>query len=285
MKESHKYFSLIVLGALLIVMLAAMLTYALWSPAAGSVISGFFRPYIEVANVGTAALSDKTLLLHDRITLAREIEQLRRRNTILEIQGGVAAALFEENRRLRRLIALAPLPRRKYVYTEILLRDPYSWRGIFSVNRGSDAGITPGDPVIECRIPGMKNLVGIIGKVERKRSEVIPLGNPKIQISARIGGEGGAVGFLNSGERTADAERVPIALLPQNCELQAGQAVITTGLERAIPPGLKIGEMESLDGNGGFFSGETQKSGFVKLTTNYNTLRSLIVITTPGMHP
>jgi hypothetical protein len=37
--------------------------------------------------------------------------------------------------------------------------------------------------------------------------------------------------------------------------------------------------MSSLDSGGEFFAGDTQKSGFVRLTTDYNSLRFLVVIT------
>ena len=87
---------------------AACLTYRWWAPHISKRAGGFFRPYLQLANTGNAVLSDQTLLLHDRITLAKEIETLRRHNADLESRSGLALALLEENRRLRRHLNLLP---------------------------------------------------------------------------------------------------------------------------------------------------------------------------------
>ncbi len=260
------------------VTLGAVVTYRWWAPLISRSAGGFFRPYLHLAHAGNAALSDQTLLLHDRITLAREIETLRRHNADLESRSGLALALLEENRRLRRYLNL-PAPRDwNYVPTEVLLRDPFSWQSSFTIAHGARHGISPGDAVIEIRTPGVRNLVGVIGKVESSRAQVLVLGNRSLRLSVRVGNSG-SVGFLNVGERAATVCEVPVGLLPREYIFQRGQVVTTTGFERAIPAGLKVGEMSSLDSGGEFFAGDTQKSGFVRLTTDYNSLRFLVVIT------
>lgn len=257
---------------------AACLTYRWWAPHISKRAGGFFRPYLQLANTGNAVLSDQTLLLHDRITLAKEIETLRRHNADLESRSGLALALLEENRRLRRHLNLLPPRTWNYVHTEVLLRDPYAWQSSFTIGHGALHGIAPGDAVIEIRTPGIRSLVGVVGKVEPYRAQVLVLGNPALRLSVKLGNSN-TVGFLNVGERVATLQEVPVGLLPKNYLFRRGEAVTTTGFERSIPAGLKVGEMASIDSNGEFFAGDTQKSGFVKLTTDYNALRFLVVIT------
>ena len=257
---------------------ASVLSYRWWAPRISRGAGGFFRPYLQLAHAGNAALSDQTLLLHDRVTLAREIETLRRHNADLESRSGLALALLEENRRLRSYLNLIPPRNWNYVHTEVLLRDPYAWQSSFTIAHGSRHGIVSGDAVIEVRTPGVRSLVGVIGKVEPSRSQVLVLGNRALRLSVRIGNSS-TVGFLNVSERSATVQEVPVGLLPRDYVFQRGQAVTTTGFERAIPAGLKVGEMSSLDSGGEFFAGDSQKSGFVKLTTDYNALRFLVVIT------
>lgn len=257
---------------------AAALSYRWWAPRISRNAGGFFRPYLQLAHTGGAALSDRTLLLHDRITLAREIETLRRYNADLESRSGLALALLEENRRLRRYLNLIPPRNWNYVHTEVLLRDPYAWQSSFTIAHGARHGIAPGDAVIEIRTPGVRNLVGVIGKVEPDRAQVLVLGNRALRLSVRLGNTN-TVGFLNVSERSPTVREVPVGLLPAEYVFQRGQVVMTTGFERAIPAGLKVGEMSSLDSRGEFFAGDTQKSGFVRLTTDYNALRFLVVIT------
>lgn len=257
---------------------AACLSYRWWAPHISRRAGGFFRPYLQLANTGNAVLSDQTLLLHDRITLAKEIETLRRHNADLESRSGLALALLEENRRLRRHLNLLPPRPWNYVHTEVLSRDPYAWQSSFTIGHGAVHGIASGDAVIEIRTPGIRNLVGVVGKVEPYRAQVLVLGNPSLRLSVRLGNSN-VVGFLNVGERAATLQEVPVGLLPKNYLFRRSEAVTTTGFERSIPAGLKVGEMASIDSNGEFFAGDTQKSGFVRLTTNYNALRFLVVIT------
>ena len=254
-----------------------LLSYRWWAFRISRAAGGFFRPYLELAHTGNAALSDQTLLLHDRITLAKKIETLRRHNADLESRSGLAMALLEENRRLRRHLNLLPPRGWNYVHTEVLLRDPLSWQSSFTIGHGSVHGITKGDAVIEVRSPGIRTLVCIVGHVEPYRAQVITLGNPALRLSVRLGNSD-TVGFLNVGERAATLQTVPVGLLPADYIFKRGQAVTTTGFERAIPAGLKVGEMLKLD-NSEFFAGDTQKSGFIRLDANYNGLRFLIVIT------
>ena len=280
MAENTKKSSPLRLTAIIVILLTLgiAVSYPWWAPRISRNTGGFFRPYLQLAHAGNAALSDQTLLLHDRITLAREIETLRRHNADLESRSGLALALLEENRRLRRYLNL-PAPRNwNYVPTEVLLRDPYSWQSSFTIAHGARHGISPGDAVIEIRTPGVRNLVGVIGKVESSRAQVLVLGNRALRLSVQIGNSG-TVGFLNVGERSATVQEVPVGLLPKEYMFQRGQVVMTTGFERAIPAGLKVGEMSSLDSGGEFFAGDSQKSGFVRLTTDYNSLRFLVVIT------
>ena len=256
----------------------AAASYRWWAPEVSRRAAGFFRPYLALAGTGQAALSDRTLLLHDRITLAREVETLRRHTADLESRSGLALTLLDENRRLRLHLGLKPPRPWHYVHTEVLLLDPYAWQSSFTIAHGSSRGIAPGDAVIECRTPGIRNLVGVIGKVEPDRAQVLMPGNPAVRLSVRLG-DSDAVGFLNSSERSATMQEVPVGLIPREYVFKKGQAVVTTGLERNIPAGLKVGEMDSMDSEGEFFAGVTRKSGFVKLSSNYSSLRFLVVIT------
>ena len=256
----------------------AVLSYRWWAPRISRAAGGFFQPYLKLVHTGNAALSDQTLLLHDRVTLAREIESLRRYNADLESRSSLALALLEENRRLRYHLNLRPPRNWHYVHTEVLLRDPFAWQSSFTIGNGSFHGIRTGDAVIEIRTPGIRTLVGIVGKVEPHRAQVLVLGNPAVRLSVRLGSSD-TVGFLNVSERASTLQTVPVGLLPVDYIFQRGQAVTTTGLERSIPAGLKVGEMASLDSDGEFFAGDTHKSGFVRLSANCNALRFLVVIT------
>ena len=64
----------IIVVTVLAVTIGILATYPWWAPRLSRSAGGFFRPYLELANAGNAALSDQTLLLHDRVTLAKEIE-------------------------------------------------------------------------------------------------------------------------------------------------------------------------------------------------------------------
>ena len=65
----------------------------------------FFYPYMHIISPGDR-LSDTSLLIEDKSTLAVKVEKLSNVNRSLALQGQAASELMEENRQLRNMLKL-----------------------------------------------------------------------------------------------------------------------------------------------------------------------------------
>jgi rod shape-determining protein MreC len=153
-------------------------------------------------------------------------KQLRAAQSLLQLD-----ALREENNQLRRLLeAQEPLPR-KSVFAEILYaaRDPFSRKVV--IDKGSQNGIEPGQPVIDD--------VGVIGQVTRvyllmsevtllsDKDQAIPL--QVLRNGLRAVAYGGAAGGM-----------LDLRFMAANADIKNGDVLVTSGIDGTYPPGLPV---------------------------------------------
>ena len=257
--------SLVVLGA----------GYRVLRNGAGRFFDDFFYPYLHLSKLGSSALADMSLLAYSRRELAAKLEDLQRRNRTLALQAAAAGELLQENEELRKLVEFSAPRRRSYLAAEIILRDPLMWRERFTVDRGKADGVTKGAAVIDVSGDGRMSLVGVIERVGRRTSTVLTLRNGALRLSARIGSSG-EVGLVNTGERSSDGT-IPIGYLPSGGKYRSGEAVLTTGFEAGIPPGVTIGVISEVERRGTLFSDRPFISGKVAPTADFDTLRFVVI--------
>ena len=149
------------------------------------------------------------------------------------------------------------------------------WRERFTVDRGKADGVTKGAAVIDVSGDGRMSLVGVIERVGRRTSTVLTLRNGALRLSARIGSSG-EVGLVNTGERSSDGT-IPIGYLPSGGKYRSGEAVLTTGFEAGIPPGVTIGVISEVERRGTLFSDRPFISGKVAPTADFDTLRFVVI--------
>ena len=261
--------SLVVLGA----------GYRVLRNGAGRFLDDFFHPYLHLAKLGSAKLADMSLLAYSRHELAAKLEDLERRNRTLALQAAAAGELLQENEELRKLVEFSAPRRRSFLAAEIILRDPLLWRERFTVDRGEADGVRRGAAVIDVLGDGRMSLVGVIERVGKRTSTVLTLRNAALRLSARVG-VSGAVGFVNPGvEGNAADGTIPIGYLPATGGCRPGEAVLTTGFEAGIPPGVTIGVISELEKRGSMFSDRPFLSGKVAPTADFDTLRFVVIAT------
>ena len=201
----------------------------------------FFYPYLKAA-AGTDEVSDKSLLLRSNAELAAKVEQLSLSNRELALQSKSAGILLEENRILRQMLKLSGKKDQQFVTAEIILRDPLRFREGFTISKGSRHGIAPGAAVVEVSADGRLLLVGIVSECGARTAKVIMLADESLHISGQVGANG-AIGFTHTGTVQTAPGRIRFGMLPVRDDYISGGAVITTGFEKSIPAGLKIGEL------------------------------------------
>ncbi len=143
-----------------------------------------------------------------------------------------------ENQRLRGLLELRPALQVKSVAAELLYEaaDPYSRRVV--IDRGAQHGLVAGSPVI--------NEAGVLGQVTRlypltaevtllvDKDAVIPVLNTRtVQRSVAFGGASGG-------------SRLELRYLSVDSDIEAGDALTTSGLDGVYPPGLAVGRVATV---------------------------------------
>lgn len=276
--KQHLFIRLIyVLAALVLIAATGFQTLRL---VAQRVASDFLYPYLSLSTVLGSQLSDKTLLLHSKTTLAAHLQQAREQNSLLAAQVAAASELKVENEQLRKILHLAPRHEIDCVYGEILVRDPLRWREYFSVNRGSDSGIVRGTPVFSLshNPPYRLIFIGIVQNVSRHTCQVVTTLSRDIQLSVYLP-RSDAYGFITG---TRDHE-LPLRLanvdfLPADKRYEIGEPVVTTGFEKTMPPGISIGTIAAVDTVDSIFSRQNYLGGAIAPDPDFAGLRFVIML-------
>jgi len=172
-----------------------------------------------------AALRDENAALKAR--------QLRAAPEMLQLE-----ALKEENNQLRRLLAAQERLPAKSVFAEILYagRDPFSRKVV--IDKGSQHGIQPGQPVIDD--------VGVIGQVTRVyllMSEVTLLSDGNQAIPLQV---------LRNGLRAiayggAEGGMLDLRFMAANADIRNGDVLVTSGIDGIYPPGLPVATVTRIE--------------------------------------
>ena len=148
--------------------------------------------------------------------------------------------LTAENARLRGLLDLRPALTVKSQAAEVLYEasDPYSRKVI--IDRGATNGIAIASPVI--------NEQGVLGQVTRvyplssevtlltDKDAAIPVLNTRTQVRSAAFGSAGAVGA-----------GMEMRFMAGNADVQAGDALTTSGVDGVYPAGLPVAKVASVD--------------------------------------
>ena len=186
-------------------------------------VSTLERMYDHMHNYDTLEERYQTLL--DRLAeyerLVREAEEIR-----------------EENTRLRELLEFDSRDQNlRYIDAHVLTWDASNWTSAFTIDRGENAGIAVGDPVITER----GELVGMVREVGNSWAAVQTILDP----SVRIGGQmGSGVSAVAEGNFALMQEGFLRLSYLQSGEMPLLNDTITTsGLGGVIPKGLVIGRV------------------------------------------
>lgn len=276
MKESRKKpDKLIITGAcILAVILFLTAGFRVLGFAVSKAANGFFYPYLKLAKGTTGEIQDKSLLSLDRLALARQVEKLTLRNRELAVRSTAAAGILDENRILRNKLRLSAPAQWKFCTGEIILRNPLHFREGFNIDRGERDGISVGDAVVDSTTDGRLFLVGVVRECSARTARISTVADPALRVSGRL--TGGAVGFTNTGNIPASSGFIRFGMLANDGDYTPGEAVVTTGYERGIPEGIKIGEL--VINNDPYPGNDPDFSCTLKPAVNFEDLRFVTVI-------
>lgn len=171
--------------------------------------------------------------------LKRENARLRRELEAARGRANAARAAIAQNRELTELEDLTFVEGLDSVVAQITAASPGNFEETVGLNRGTDAGIVAGNPVV-----AGDGLVGRVASASGQRATVLMLTDPRSGVSVRLEGSG-AAGVVNG---RAGRDLLALEFLqPENVEVKKGEMVFTSGLEPSrFPPGIPVGKVVSV---------------------------------------
>ncbi len=197
-------------------------------------ISTVMAPASQAVQLPVSAFQGTAQWFEQRAQLISDLEQTQRLETLNALNLLEADRLREDNNNLRGLLGLrAQLPLAT-VAAEVrsAVLDPLARRVVLSV--GSNDGIAVGNPVISSG-----GVLGQISRVSPLSSEVRLLIDDDFSVPVRILGSDIQAITLGSGRE----DNFELRYVNIEATVQAGDVIVTSGLDGIYPPGLPVGQV------------------------------------------
>jgi rod shape-determining protein MreC len=278
-KRAHKWIFLLPAAGILVLWLgAAYHTFVLFANRVGN---DYFAPYLKLGIFLKDGAKDISLKTLDKDALVRLVKGLQAENHVLVSQSLLLTELQRQNEELRKMVNLPPMPKWKRVPAEIILRDPAQWLYSFTISKGSRSGIRKGCAVFTIDANGTPLLLGQVFSVSKYSAKVLSIYNKNLRLSGRLN-ISRATGLINSSASSGNEYYLRISYLPRDLQYVTEEEVFTGGVERNVPPGLKIGNLVSVERPTSIFSNELYLNGWIKPAADFNDLRFVYIAVPDG---
>ncbi len=228
---------LVLLVALCLAMLVTDAHWPVLDPVR-RVVSLAIYPFQRVALAPRDALEYFDSWSH-AATLARDEQDALRRQRIEVAQIAThAAQLAAENEQLRRLLNVSESISQQSVAVEVFYVPPNAFSHRLIFNKGSQAGIAPGMPVID-----EGGVVGQIVRVTPFTSEAALVIDDQVSIPVQVLRNGLRLIAFGSNE----VGKLEVRYLSANVDVRRGDTLITSGIGGLFPAGLPVGRVEKVD--------------------------------------
>ncbi len=200
----------------------------------------------------TEALREIPSNVAELIRADQENRKLREDLKTVALLESRISALETENDRLRSLVGFAKPPQWRPIWARVMGLNPQTWYRELLLDRGRDAGIDTGDPVVAVDAaqepaaedePPLSRL-GVVGKIVEvtpNTAKVLLVTDDLSSIAASVGPEG-FEGLIEGDGRPL----LKLNYLSEGAALQAGMQVVTSPVSPSFPPGLPIGTVVRL---------------------------------------
>ncbi len=193
-----------------------------------------------------------------------ESSRLRVKNDLLRAQVLRLGDLALENTRLHQLLSLPESKGYKVIAASVIGRDPSNWASALFINKGQRHGVRKGQVVV--------NFLGLVGRVVEagpQEGKVILVNDPNLSVSCRI--QRTRIEGLVSGSLGGS---LVMKFLPKDCDIVAGDTVVTSGLTTVYPKGIVVGTVTAVASE---FSGVSMYA-LIKPAVELSSLEEVLVI-------
>ncbi|HOK36614.1 MAG TPA: rod shape-determining protein MreC [Paludibacteraceae bacterium] len=224
--------------------------------------------FLSSSNAVVATLYNWTNSVGEFFKLRNTNNQLSSENTELKNQ------IIELQNKLKVLepsitslnFKLLPENEYRFISAKVINNSTDKFQNYLTLNKGSKDGVKPDMGVVSS-----EGVVGIIKSVSPRFSVVIPILNPKIQISCKFKRTDYTGSLVWNGEDYRYANLVDIA---RHVDIRLGDTIVTSGFTRTFPEGIPVGIVEdySIKESDAYYNIK------VKLAVNFRTLTYVNII-------
>jgi rod shape-determining protein MreC len=176
-------------------------------------VSAIWKNYFACVS----AARENTVLKH-QLALAEQIENQNRELTV-------------ENARLKKFVAFSTTAPGTYVAARVIARDPSPWFKTLMIDKGERHGLKKNAPIL---VP--EGIVGQITKMSPNFSRVLLITDRNSAVDALVQTTRARGVVKGNGENSCS---FVYALRKE--AIQAGEVIVSSGLDQVFPKGLKIG--------------------------------------------
>lgn len=244
MKDFFKGSSFRVLVIAVVVLLGLVIYTA---TAGGSIVAGLLGfVSAPMQGIATDVTGDVTEFLdlesYSKEELQALVERLQQERSALAQQLVDYEDKKRENEQLKQQLQIAQLePENEMRSASVIGRDPNDVFSGFSIDAGSLAGVSVGDPVITTQ-----GLVGVVSQVYATSSMVTCLLSEDLQVAA-VSIDREESGVVTSNIMTASSGLLRLNYLSSETTLEAGDIITTSGAGGSYPANIIIGQVQSVE--------------------------------------
>ncbi len=178
---------------------------------------------------------------------------------------------FEEasrmNDRMRDLLGLVKKIKAPAIASMVVGKDPSPWFQTVMVDKGTDDGVTKGDPVINAQ-----GVVGIVVDASAQYAKVMLITDPNSAVDAVVQ-HNRARGILKGGA----AGVCVLNFVQRKHQVNVGDVVVSSGMDQVFPKGLPVGRVATVvKQDAGIFQDVT-----VTPAVDFERLEEILIIPVP----
>lgn len=201
-------------------------------PVRGALRSTVLRPFIATQ-----------VQLASRRSRNVDVNEIRAQRDSLAALAAAQAALADENRQLRAVLALAERVREQFRPANVLRLGTAGAESTFIIDVGASAGVRVGSPVITA-----EGVLGVVREVSDNRALAIDWTHPQFSVSAMTA-NGEAYGLAEARRGSfREEDLLVLSGTPFHSDVRPGRLVVTSGratFPRGVPIGVILGIEEA----------------------------------------
>jgi rod shape-determining protein MreC len=197
--------------------------------------------------------------------LSAENDSLRERVVSLQYENEMITQFRDERNRLRELAGFREDSFYVFLPCDVIARSSSRFHHSITVDRGSDAGVLPGMPVV-----GYRGLAGRVTQVFRSSSRVLLLNNKSVSVSCLVK-RSRVVGVLAWERGTLFS----LDFVGKEEDVRQGDTLITSGFGRVFPRGFPVGSVVHSTEE----KTELSRRVGIVCMTDFNKLEEVFIIT------